>query len=599
MDSIREFVEAPSIKNVSVEILRECKRLNIDVNRLIVKYVVYLFSLHPNDGINFAEKPKRLQVEQFVQKCIEKFSDLDNPEIKTMNLQHEFYNMMSLEDVKRKFNETIESRLAGMIKEISEATSKSDDDLDRIFGRLVIYITVLHRIGNPSDGKVMEASSNALRSVMTREDLIDFLGKKKNQRGEYIQSLGKIVCGIRLFNKEDHLCDDGIRNIFEDLITGYDNTKKALSSALSQTNELIVLGTKAVRECMDYNEFTEEFVNLFKSDVISNETLHKFKGFLIMLYQHENYLKTLIQLNTKAYHSIEELKEEYNKVLFQLHDVVQFRIAVPTDLVFPHFQELSNIWEQLCTYLNYFVQVINFNERMRRIVSFKFPFKDTCLKMIKNSIKARPSKKLTLDFVALNKFTPLNETIMTRFCATTFVKTNGFLLPSSSRVGMITKGEFHYGFSSLLLAEPFDRNFEKEKHGFLKTMFLNPGCIGFFDLYKETKGIRFSKEEASEIVQIMHKNSVDVQTDLHPIPVNKDVNYMFSVWDLRRKGLQMANLVKCKTTSSQTLHSFHRRDAKVQTVEMVQNGIQTTKEEGENSHDYFGVNLPLDFRRPQ
>lgn len=334
MESIREFVEAPSIKNVSVEILRECKRLNIDVNRSIIKYVVYLFSLHPNDGINFGEKPTRLEVEQFVQKCIEKLSDFDNPEIKTMSLQHEFYSLLSLEDVKKKFDETIETRLAGMIKEISEATSKTDEDLDKIFGRLVIYITVLHRIGNPSDGKVMEASSNALKSVMTREDLIDFLGKKKNLRGEYIQSLGRIVCGIRLFNKEDNLCSDGIRNIFEDLITGYDNTKKALSNALARTNEFIVLGTKAVRECLEYNEVTEEFSNLFTSDVISNETLQKLKGFFIMLYQHEHYLKILIQYNTTAYRRIEELKDEYNKVLVQLHEVVQFRIAVPTDLVF-------------------------------------------------------------------------------------------------------------------------------------------------------------------------------------------------------------------------------------------------------------------------
>lgn len=238
---------------------------------------------------------------------------------------------------------------------------------------------------------------------------------------------------------------------------------------------------------------------------------------------------------------------------------------------------------------------------MDKIVSFKFPFKETCLKMIKHSKKAVPSRKLTLVFVPLNRFATINEEfVMSRFCATTFVKTNGFLLPSSSRIGMITQGDFHFGFSNFLLAEPFDRNFEKAKHDFLKTMFLNPGSMGFFNLYKETKGIRFSKDESKDTFnEISNKISVDVQTELHPIPANKDVNYMFSVWDLRRKGLQMANLVKCKTTSAQTVHSFHRRDAKIQTVEMVHTEMQTTKEECVNSHDYVGVNLPLDFRRPQ
>lgn len=334
MEHFREFVEAPSIKNVSLEIIRECKRLNIDLDRMIVKYVVYLYSLHPYDGINFSEKPKRLEVEQFVQKCISKFSDFDNPEVKTMNLQYEFFNMMTLEDVKKKFDETIESRLAGMIKEIYEATSKTDEELDKIFGKLVIYITVLHRIGNPSDSKVMEASTNALKSVMTKEDLVDFLGKKKNQRGEYIQSLGKIVCGIRLFNKEDNLCSDGIRNIFEDLITGYDNTKKSISKILQHINELIVLGTRTTREIVEYNESTEEFEYRFQPDVISEDNLQKFKAFLILLYQHEHYLKILTQLNTKAFKHIEELKSHYDGVLTRLHEVVQFRIAVPTDLVF-------------------------------------------------------------------------------------------------------------------------------------------------------------------------------------------------------------------------------------------------------------------------
>lgn len=238
---------------------------------------------------------------------------------------------------------------------------------------------------------------------------------------------------------------------------------------------------------------------------------------------------------------------------------------------------------------------------MKKIASFKFPFKETCLKLMKNVRKARYTNKLTMNFSSRHKFVPTPEdNIMSNFCSTTFIKTNGCLIPSSTKIGTIRKDGFQFGFNTILLAELFDRDFEKNHHSFLKTIFSNPQCIGFFELFKEVKGIRINKDDTDEIVtDLKNDREVDVQTILHPIPTFKDVNYMFSVWDLRRKGLQMANLTKCKTTSSQTTESFFRREAKIQTVDLVAAEAQTKKDEGENSHDYIGVNLPLDFRRPQ
>lgn len=58
---------------------------------------------------------------------------------------------------------------------------------------------------------------------------------------------------------------------------------------------------------------------------------------------------------------------------------------------------------------------------------------------------------------------------------------------------------------------------------------------------------------------------VETQTETHPIPSNIDKNYHWNIWDLRRKAISLAYLMKCGTNSTQTKISYAKFDANTQT----------------------------------
>lgn len=51
---------------------------------------------------------------------------------------------------------------------------------------------------------------NALKSVMSRNDLQEFLALPEKEKTESLNSLRNIVCGIRVFNRDAGHCGNGI-----------------------------------------------------------------------------------------------------------------------------------------------------------------------------------------------------------------------------------------------------------------------------------------------------------------------------------------------------------------------------------------------------
>lgn len=68
---------------------------------------------------------------------------------------------------------------------------------------------------------------------------------------------------------------------------------------------------------------------------------------------------------------------------------------------------------------------------------------------------------------------------------------------------------------------------------------------------------------------------VETQTETHPIPSNVDKNYYWNIWDLRRKAISLASLMKCETNSSQTNISYGNFHANTQTYSSKAEETQT------------------------
>lgn len=122
----------------------------------------------------------------------------------------------------------------------------------------------------------------------------------------------------------------------------------------------------------------------------------------------------------------------------------------------------------------------------------------------------------------------------------------------------------------------------------------NVQLILFFDIYKAIKLAKCSpidvdgilSEQRRQQQQQVKKKSVEVeiQTELHPVPFNKDEKYVWNLWDLRRKAIELADLRGKKTTSAQTAVSYHRLDIAQQHYESREKSLQTRESKESNTN---------------
>lgn len=115
----------------------------------------------------------------------------------------------------------------------------------------------------------------------------------------------------------------------------------------------------------------------------------------------------------------------------------------------------------------------------------------------------------------------------------------------------------------------------------------NPGLYLLLNIHGEAKKYRDEYHRVERIEGSTQSRDIDCQTCVHPIAANRNKDYCWNVWDLRRKAIQLANLRKCQTHSTQTDCSYERFGARTQTWPMKSSMCQT-------KHD-AAINVP----RPQ
>lgn len=95
-------------------------------------------------------------------------------------------------------------------------------------------------------------------------------------------------------------------------------------------------------------------------------------------------------------------------------------------------------------------------------------------------------------------------------------------------------------------------------HSITEVICQNPELAVFFDMFDllQPHGISSNQVTFDSSQSAAHSfekcTSIGIQTDVHPIPYAKDTNHTWNVWDLRRMAIQLANLQKCTTKSTQT-----------------------------------------------
>jgi hypothetical protein len=107
----------------------------------------------------------------------------------------------------------------------------------------------------------------------------------------------------------------------------------------------------------------------------------------------------------------------------------------------------------------------------------------------------------------------------------------------------------------------------------------NPALVNLLQLHD-----MFPKQALSAIATAKEVSQADAgtETPLHFIESNIDKTYEWNCWTMRKKAVQIANIRKMKTRSSQTFLSSFRREMESQTYLPKEKATNTAVDKGQN-----------------
>ncbi|CRL02343.1 CLUMA_CG015462, isoform A [Clunio marinus] len=449
----------------------------------------------------------------------------------------------------------------------------------------------------------MTEISNALSSIMTETDFENFGALESQNRMESLKEIRLIVCGIVLFNKDTGQGSTmDIPDLTKSLLKSYESIESLLQFTLCDIMDRVNILTTAFDGAIEITKSNKLNLN-FQSCVEQNE-IDVMKDLLILNRQHEIYVRKLLS-NMKSIKSrIESHVHSYGEKLMKLHDIVQYRSAVPSVQIFPKFKELTGEWmilHDLSYTLSQQSQINNYLQHLSELCRQQ-QFDDVVHKLLgENQVETdltRLRKRQHLKFESTSYATSNisivqppesnSEIGYLGFC--TFVLAEGrILLPSVPEMGTILWNQKTYGFYSIEAADHFIGKPERFTNKIQDLMLNNVHLILFFDIYNVIKLAKACQIDVDAYMENEVRNvgeakvEREIQTELHPISYDKDQRNIWNLWDLRRKAIDLTNLKRKKTTSAQTSLTYFKLDIGNQRYGVRQKSSQTVTNKAINT----------------
>jgi hypothetical protein len=207
-----------------------------------------------------------------------------------------------------------------------------------------------------------------------------------------------------------------------------------------------------------------------KSDLTPCE-INTMKDLLILNRQHEIYVRKLLGNLRIIKSKIESHVKVFNEKLFKLHEIVQFRSAVPSIQIFPRFKELAEEWLELhnISYgLSHLNQINNFLQHLSEVCKQQ-QYDDIVYKLLEERpVESDYNRLNRTKNLRIEKTNATNTMISYSAAAKSDLEYLGFcslvlseskiLLPSNPEMGVFMWDLKNFAFSSLDAAEIFLAN---------------------------------------------------------------------------------------------------------------------------------------------
>ncbi|XP_029965628.1 cilia- and flagella-associated protein 206 [Salarias fasciatus] len=570
------------IRLIIADVVRECAVRGHGVSDSLAAFMVKAVVLDPRNGFNVDRTLTKQDVQKLEELCLDKLLKKCSPSLDTIKMQV-YFNMTYTS--RRGFLEEAEragrSTLSALRRGITESRVNSREQLQAAYRDMVRYTLLQSGLGSASDPRAVQEATAALQSIFPQSKLGVFMVLSRREKEQQLDELSRTVTGIRLFNQAS------VKG--EQQLHAHQLMPAAVRDALSVTSGSVAsVLSETQRLSWRYTAALERLTGPDSGPGPCEAPLGLLKQALYNLRQHQHFLN-ILQADTQAcVQHAAVLEAELSSLVEQLKQAVRSRTAVPTTLVSPLFQSLSEVWGKLRDE----AELLN---TLNSLSASLQPFLDSQANMFPEDYLDRLLDGAELQTDEQRTSRSADERVdpaemkmrdedewlwpeaadfsrlplqYSGFCGFTLVDRDGLLLPGNPNIGVLKHKEKLYVFSSKRAAVQFSSDPDAFASEVAERAKRSPELIQLLQLHQDLSaaappaqmqpGQRFLEKSIT-------KRDSGAQTELHPVVTNIDASYEWNEWELRRKALRLADLRTKVTHSTQTGRSHMRRENASQT----------------------------------
>lgn len=579
------------IRNIIYELVQCCASRGLDVSETLATFVIKAVVLDPRNGFNADRTLTAEDVEKLTEVCLQKLTEKCSPFLDTVKMQIYFdQNYTTRREFVSDIHGMLESTLNPVSRDITDSRVKTRDEIDALYRKIIHYILLRSGMGSATDTNTLHETTAALESVFPHSELGSFMALVKRDKEQQLRDLKMLVTGVRLFNRASRTKDEKEDLIPEELQDILSECSLCVEQELEQCERLMWRYMSALESLTDPGTAAEE----------SGVSVELLRQALYNVRQHQVFLNMLLADVKASVQRVDHLQRELMTQLEHLKVRVQSKTAVPTAHVFPIFRSLSHGWsslqdeaELLHIFKNIVLSLCPFTAAQAQVFS-----EQSLDGLLQGAVKSdadrmSSSAEQRIDPAEIlgpdcSWLLPENTSHLdavnlqfSGFCGHALVRKDGLLLPGNPQIGVLKYKEKFYVFSSREGALQFASDPERFISEVAERAKRSPELIQLLRLHRQfscvTPYAELQSGESFLVRPITHSDG-GTQTDTHPVESHIDRAYEWNEWALRRKALQLADIRRKQTHSTQTLQSYLRRESSSQTYPPRDAAGQTTRD---------------------
>ena len=519
------------------------------------------------------------------------------------------------EDKIEKIKKYFDNEMNIILKEItSTPASKKESETFKIHKKIFNYLLIktkqntLNSINDDSltSSEKTNLGINAEREIYLNLDnifpksgLTPFLTLSIQDKISQLNETSNIVMGIRLLN-----CELGKGGI--GLMTLEDIKKKLKYDLLYEVKEFYnKVNTVCEKYSLIYDNLDFDTIN----EGQESQVLDKIRKYIVYYRQILTYLSMLIDELHSSIQFKESLITNYENEKNAILDIIGNRTSITKDQAYPRFQNLAKMYTKFQEQVfildireNVFRKLYDFINNNDIKLEYDLDAWEGCFQLYTDKLdiyEKQDEPIFSFESGAYNNGVTLLKHDSTAdyldikleyqgFCIVTLLNKRGLLV--SGRPAVVAKyNEKYMVFCTHQCLQEFIDNPQKYIDGLNEYVKENSYLINLLNMTEEfPNGNLANMFRDKESTAFKYKNSkvlIDAgcQTVDHIHEKGYiDPDYEWNEWDLKKKAIQLANIMKKKTVSCQTLLSHFRRENETQVYPMKDSEVNTTVNTGTN-----------------